>query len=155
MKDTSSTDSSTKSSSYNNNNNQRLSTSSPSSNRKIVVMAKDNASRETQLKIARTFIEKELKLGEKWYLLSKDWFSHWAAYIGLDETEKLKETPPEKINNRKLFEIDHRSPVTGSQAKKLKLREGLVEDIDFVTIPKEIWSYLVDVYSVESQDVNF
>lgn len=153
MKDTSSTDSSTR---YSSSQQKLLTTSSPTTNRKLVVMAKDNAPRETQLKKAKQLLEKPLKLGDKWYLLSKDWYVDWSAYIGLDESQtKLKETPPEKINNRKLFEIDHKTATVGSSAKKIKLREGLLENIDFVTVPKELWNYLVEIYSLESPDVSF
>lgn len=108
---------------------------------RVTVMAKENASREKQREFANLNLEKRLKLGDKWYLINKDWFDRWSAYIGLDKSAKTSEIPPDKINNHSLLEDGAR------------LKENLMEGIDFVTVPQEMWNYLVAIYSVESEDV--
>lgn len=116
-----------------------------------VIMSKESMTREKQREFALSTLNRELKLGDKWYLLNKDWFQRWSAYIGLESSEKVSEIPPEKISNRRLLETDSKS--IGSPAgKKVRLREDIVENADYVTVPQELWNYLVNVYSLESDD---
>ena len=124
---------------------------SNSTSKSTVIMSKESMTREKQREFALSTLNRELKLGDKWYLLNKDWFQRWSAYIGLESSEKVSEIPPEKISNRRLLETDARS--IGSPAgKRVRLREDIVENADYVAVPQDLWNYLVNVYSLESDD---
>jgi hypothetical protein len=124
---------------------------SNSTSKSSVIMSKENVTREKQREFALSTLNRELNLGDKWYLLNKDWFQRWSAYIGLESSEKVSEIPPEKISNRRLLETDAKS--IGSPAgKRVRLREDILENADYVTVPQELWNYLVNIYSLESDD---
>jgi hypothetical protein len=114
---------------------------------KIMPVSKENTTREKQREFALS-CQKQLKLGDKWYLISSDWYNRWASYVALDQKQKPTEIPPDRISNKKLFEQDVKS-----QVKKLKLKDSLIEEIDYVIVSYELWNYLVSIYGLESPEV--
>lgn len=91
-------------------------------------------------------MSKPLRQGEKWYLIANEWFVNWNNYIGFKSAaSKTIGTEPKKINNRNLLDYD-------DTLKKYVLKESLVENTDYVTIPEELWNYLSQIYSVETPE---
>lgn len=113
--------------------------------------------RDEQRKFALEYIHKPLKLGDKWYLIGSDWYSKWAAYVGIElstdnnNSAKVQTTSssyvPSQINNKKLL-------VHNDETKNYHLKDGLLEEIDFYTIPQELWDYLVNIYSINAPEVS-
>ena len=99
-------------------------------------------SKEDQLKMANEYRNKPLSVGDKWYLINADWFNKWAKYIGLDSKGSL--TIPDAIDNKCLFKPESKV-----------LKEGIQEEIDYYTIPEELWDYLVKIYSIAQPEVFF
>lgn len=103
-------------------------------------------SKEDQRNFAESLIDKKLKLGDKWYLISADWFSRWANFVGLrlpNIDQKLTSAnfpSPDKINNKYLL----------NDSKHLK--NNLTEELDFYTIPEELWSYLTKIYTLTQKE---
>ena len=103
---------------------------------------KYGVSKDDQLKMANEYRDKPLKVGDKWYLINAEWFNKWAKFIGLDSKGSL--TRPDAIDNKCLF-----------KPESTVLKEGIQEDIDYFTIPEELWDYLVKIYSVAQPEVFF
>lgn len=95
----------------------------------------------SQKKYALQFTEKPLKLGDKWYLISSEWYSNWANYIGLNTSSKSSTSTPDKISNQSILEYN-------TETKQFDLKQSLVEETDYFTVPEELWKYLVSKYSV-------
>ena len=106
-------------------------------------------SREEQKNKALKWINKELKLGDKWYLINSDWYTRWANFVGLelnnDDSQKSNSLTnflsPDRINNKTLLNTDN-------QLKQL------TEEVDYYTICEELWNYLVKIYGITQQEVS-
>lgn len=94
---------------------------------------------EDQRKKAELYLNKSLKLGDKWYLINADWFNKWLIYIGMDKEKPnfYSNQPPGSIDNSNLLMPD-----------KVHLKEMLTEEIDYFTISEELWNYLSTLYEV-------
>ena len=110
------------------------------------MVAKYGKEKEGQKKAANEYMDKDLKVGDKWYLISSAWFQKWKAFVGLDSNLSARERanmgPLDKINNSSLL-------VPNSSA----LRDDLTEENDYFTVCEELWSYLVKIYSISSPNV--
>lgn len=102
--------------------------------------------KEDQLKVAQLFKDSDLKVGDKWYLLSSTWYRRWSNYIGLEndsaQSANSNRVSPEKIDNHKLVD-----------ESKSTLRDDIQEDMDYVTVHEQLWWYLVQIYGVNSENV--
>lgn len=80
-------------------------------------------------------------------MINSDWLVKWANYIGLKvpsidaKVSKLTQKP-DKINNKNLL---------STTTKQLKA--NLTEEIDYFTIPEELWLYLTRIYSFTQKEV--
>ena len=106
---------------------------------------------EEQKNFGNQHINKELEVGDKWYLISSDWFCRWASYVGIKlndndvnhhSTLNAPLPSPGKINNRTLFD---------ETTKQLK--NDIVENVDFQAIPEQLWDYLKSIFSITNEDV--
>jgi ubiquitin carboxyl-terminal hydrolase 4/11/15 len=97
-------------------------------------------SKEEQLKMANKYLEKQLNIDDKWYLINSDWYTRWIKYINLNSGE-LNNISPEKINNKSLVELNE-------STKNYMLKKGLQEESDYFTVPIELWTYLVKCYGL-------
>lgn len=96
------------------------------------------------------------------YLISSDWFTKWAGYVGLprylnniDTITDLKlknaetntiQSHPGPIDNEALI-ANTKGLLFHSQGNnKLVLRENLEENKDFYVLTKDIWNYLYFLY---------
>lgn len=123
--------------------------------RDLDVSSSSDSSIDEQKRMAIEFKNKELKLGDKWYLINSDWFTKWTSYIGLELDEFNNLMPksdgenttlkPDKINNKSLLTMN---PVT----KKLFLKDNILEDTDYYTVPEELWNYLVKIYGLSRSE---
>jgi hypothetical protein len=108
------------------------------------------ASLEGQRKIAMEYIDKPLKVGDKWYLINSDWYIRWLKYIGLDTTttapHSISQTPPNpgEINNRSLFVDD----------EKNQLKLSLLEEIDYYPVIEELWDFIKKIYPINDEKVS-
>lgn len=97
------------------------------------------------------YLNKELKLGDKWYLINNEWFQKWLDYVGIKKDitytpiEPIASQLPSKINNQSLLSLDE-------DTKTYILKENLQEDTDYVTIPQELWDYLTQIYLLDSEN---
>lgn len=102
--------------------------------------------KDGQKKMADEYLNKELRLGDKWYLINSAWFQKWKAFVGLDSSLSARDRsslgPLDKICNSSLLTTNGQS-----------LREDLTEGNDYFTICEELWSYLVKIYSISSPKV--
>ncbi len=118
-----------------------------------------NESREDQKIKASKWINKELKLGDKWYLINSDWYTRWANYIGIQlnndnesihlsnhqQQNQMKLSSylsPDKINNKTLLNSDN------------QLKSQLTEEVDYYPVCEELWNYLVHLYSTTAPEVS-
>lgn len=103
-------------------------------------------SREDQKNFSSSLIDKTLKVGDKWYLISNDWMNRWTNYIGLEYSGiDLKPSngisvSPGKIDNKNLLN------------SQKQLKNNLSEEIDFNTVPEELWNYLLKIYGITQED---
>jgi hypothetical protein len=110
-------------------------------------------SREDQLKMANEYTDKPLCEGDKWYLINSDWYTRWIKYIGRESGDGVAASPsksymnvsPEKINNLSLLEKN-------DQTQKYSLKHGISEEVDYFTVPIELWSYLANCYGLTNHD---
>ncbi|CAF0837839.1 unnamed protein product [Brachionus calyciflorus] len=107
-------------------------------------------STEDQRQFALKYLDKELKEGDKWYLINQDWFNKWLAYIGLRKDVQWIQTQssnqqPEKINNQGLLEFDQ-------DTNSYVLKENLMENVDYYTVPDELWTFITQMYQLESEN---
>ncbi len=130
--------------------------SSDTSPRSVSSSFKYGFSREDQLKMANEYTDKQLNVGDKWYLINSDWYTRWLKYIGkeshgdaaLSATSPSKShmnVSPEKINNLTLLE---RNETT----QKYSLKNAIIEEVDYYTVPIELWSYLANCYGLTNPD---
>ena len=119
-----------------------------------------NETREDQKTKASIWINKELKLGDKWYLINSDWYTRWANYVGIQlnndndsihlsnhqqqgQATKLSSYySSDKINNKTLLNADN------------QLKSQLTEEVDYYPICEELWNYLVQLYSTTTLEVS-
>jgi ubiquitin carboxyl-terminal hydrolase 4/11/15 len=108
-------------------------------------------SREDQRKMADEYRDKPLRLGDKWYLINAEWYKKWCQYIGIsfEEGQKINSNAP--VPGR----IDNISLLTENTSKKLVLQQNLLEEVDYYTVPQELWEYLTKNYSTIRQEVIF
>ena len=119
-----------------------------------------NETREDQKTKASKWINKELKLGDKWYLINSDWYTRWANFVGIElnndndsihlsnhqqqgkMTKLSSYLSPDKINNKTLLSADN------------QLKSQLTEEVDYYPICEELWNYLVQLYSTTTPEVS-
>lgn len=111
-------------------------------------------SREEQKNKALRWINKELKLGDKWYLINSDWYTRWANFVDVqlnNDNDSLKIhksnsitnfLSPDKINNKTLLDNENH------------LKQDLTEEVDYYTICEELWNYLVNIYGITQKEVS-
>ena len=124
-------------------------------------------SRDDQKLKAIKLMNKELKLGDKWYLINSDWFTRWANFVGYQinndndtvMTNQSNKTSisslsnflsPDKINNKTLLT----NSTDNTNQHQLHLKQQLTEEVDYYTVCEELWNYLVQIYSINSPEVN-
>lgn len=114
-----------------------------------------NETCEDQKLKASKWLHKDLKVGDKWYLINSDWYTRWANHVGIQlpndnaslhtsnqgQTAKQSSYSPDKINNKTLLNSDN------------QLKTQLTEEVDYYMICEELWNYLVSVYSTTSPEV--
>ena len=106
-----------------------------------------NISRDDQKQKATELMNKELKLGQKWYLINSDWFTRWANFVNFNNDNDYTSNflSPDKINNKTLLNI--------TEQQGYHLKKELTEEIDYYTVCEELWTYLVHIYSINSSEV--
>ena len=106
---------------------------------------------EEQKSTGLKYLDKDLKQGDKWYLINFDWFKKWLDYVGIKKDtiyssiEPNSSEPPGKINNQSILQLD-------TDTNTYVLRDSLLEDTDYVTVPQELWDYLTQIYLLDSDN---
>ncbi|RNA30578.1 ubiquitin carboxyl-terminal hydrolase 15 isoform X2 [Brachionus plicatilis] len=105
---------------------------------------------ESQKQLCLEYLNKRLKEEDKWYLVSAEWFKTWLSYIGLKKELTItacepSSQPPGKISNKSILQKD-------PDTDYFFLKEGLIEEADYFTVPQELWQCLTENYSVESEE---
>lgn len=104
---------------------------------------------ESQKQLALEYLNKKLNEGDKWYLVNVEWFKKWLSYIGIKRDHVItacepSNQPPGKISNQSILEKD-------PDINYYFLKEGLLEEINFVTVPQELWECFTEEYGIESE----
>uniref|UniRef100_A0A3B3QQ62 Ubiquitin carboxyl-terminal hydrolase n=1 Tax=Paramormyrops kingsleyae TaxID=1676925 RepID=A0A3B3QQ62_9TELE len=90
---------------------------------------------ETQRREVEGLVQNHhLRAGDSWYLLDKRWYELWKEYV--ETGDQNSSSFPGQIDNTELFE----------DLESYHLRDGLVENEDFVLIPAEAWHKLLSWY---------
>jgi len=87
----------------------------------------------------------KLKEGQEWFVVDFKWWQLWKAYVGYEDTTGSNggDGPrPGPITNTDLLDA---AEVAGTESNRL--RPGLVEEYDYVVIPKEAWIKLESWYA--------
>ena len=105
---------------------------------------------ESQKQLAIEYLNKQLKEGDKWYLINAEWFKKWLSYIGIKRDNVITACEPSnqspgKISNQSILEKD-------PDIDYYYLKEGSLEEINFFTVPQELWECLNEVYGKESEN---
>lgn len=93
----------------------------------------------------------KLKEGQEWFVVDFKWWQLWKAYVGYEDTTGSNggDGPrPGPITNTDLLDA---AEVAGTESNRL--RPGLVEEYDYVVIPKEAWIKLESWYASSSSRV--
>ena len=81
------------------------------------------------------------------YLLDTRWYKQLKKFLGLEReagssTEQDPSSHPGPIDNSALFNADSEEPG--------ELREHLLEELDYVLVPEDAWSLLVENFTLTS-----
>ncbi|XP_022104012.1 ubiquitin carboxyl-terminal hydrolase 15-like [Acanthaster planci] len=84
-----------------------------------------------------------LKKGDTWYLLDSKWFKQWKKYVGYDSWDMYNQgnetSNPGPVDNSGLFAADSTD----------KLKENLIDDLDYVLLPTDAWEKLASWYGLK------
>ncbi|XP_076448226.1 ubiquitin carboxyl-terminal hydrolase 4-like [Babylonia areolata] len=102
-----------------------------------------------------TLLKKALKKGDTWFLLDIRWFKLWKKYVGYDSWDTVNigdETyHPGPIDNSALFKEPSKDDNNSSDGTRL--RDQLVDELDYVLLPSEAWHKMVEWFGiVDGQD---
>ncbi|KAJ7312134.1 hypothetical protein JRQ81_006477 [Phrynocephalus forsythii] len=100
----------------------------------------------TEVSELKPLLGMPLRPGEFWYLINSRWFKQWKKYVGFDSWDRYN------VGEPKLFPgpIDNSGLFANSETQILK--EYLIDEVDYVLVPTEVWNKLVNWYGcVEGQ----
>ncbi|XP_060566738.1 ubiquitin carboxyl-terminal hydrolase 15-like isoform X2 [Ruditapes philippinarum] len=96
---------------------------------------------ETQKSIVANQLQKPLIKGETWYIIDVKWFKQWKSYVGYESKDHCNEgeesAHPGHIDN---------TPILQEGTDKLK--EHLIDDLDYGLVPEECWQMLLSWYGL-------
>ncbi|KAG8899363.1 CSN-associated deubiquitinating enzyme Ubp12 [Tulasnella sp. 403] len=81
-----------------------------------------------------------LRLGDKWYLVSREWYRNWESACG---GAPAKGAPDDESQVKA---VDN-SPIAGSKPGRLK-EDMLMEGVDIELLPRDAWNLLVEWYGI-------
>jgi ubiquitin carboxyl-terminal hydrolase 4/11/15 len=97
---------------------------------------------ETQKNEISALLNTQLKKGDTWYLVDTKWFKQWKKYVGYDSWDTSfvgdQSANPGPIDNSPLFK----------EGSKEQLKDHLIDELDYVLLPREAWDKLVSWYDV-------
>ncbi|XP_052228485.1 uncharacterized protein LOC127842801 isoform X2 [Dreissena polymorpha] len=97
---------------------------------------------EEQKDFVATQLDRQLIKGEIWYMLDVKWYKQWKSYVGFETRDHFNvgedSANPGHIDNSPLFEDDANT----------KLKEHLIDTLDYILIPAEGWDRLLTWYSM-------
>jgi hypothetical protein len=122
----------------------------------VATTKKYGKSREEQKRAFEELGNTQLRLGDKWFLINSDWYTKWLNYLGVayEDSLQYKSTAeseqvvpaPDKINNKSLLTFN-------AVTKRFSLKETIVEELDYYTVPEELWLYLSELYETTRKEV--
>ncbi|XP_078448386.1 ubiquitin carboxyl-terminal hydrolase 9-like [Wolffia australiana] len=88
------------------------------------------------------------KEGDQYCLVSATWWNGWKDYVGLDESSGLLAQAPlaESIRPGQIDNSELLSSEMDDEKDELTLREGLIEQIDYILVPLDVWKKLKEWY---------
>ena len=102
---------------------------------------KENVQQESHYDVITSMMNKVLKKGDIWCLVSCSWFKKWRLYAGNKSVYNLQSLHPGPIDNSNLF------CTTGI------LKKGLVHKVDYKLIPESAWKMLIDMFGAKGTSI--
>ncbi|XP_060596713.1 E3 ubiquitin-protein ligase TRIM36-like isoform X2 [Ruditapes philippinarum] len=95
----------------------------------------------TQKSFVGNQLQKPLIKGETWYIIDVKWFKQWKSYVGYESLDHFnvgeESANPGPIDNTPIF-----------QEGTDKLKEHLIDDLDYGLVPEECWQMLLSWYGL-------
>ena len=106
-----------------------------------------------QYKFSYKLLNKEMKLGEKWYLINKDWYNKWTTFINRNNFNRLEW--PGVINNDYILNDSNTNSfkINDSFFSADQLRSSLTQYVHYFIVCEELWEYLKTVYGLSKKEV--
>ena len=94
-----------------------------------------------------------MKLGEKWYLINKDWYNKWTTFINRNNFNRLEW--PGVINNDYILNDSNTNSfkINDSFFSADQLRSSLTQYVHYFIVCEELWEYLKTVYGLSKKEV--
>ncbi|XP_060558004.1 E3 ubiquitin-protein ligase TRIM36-like isoform X2 [Ruditapes philippinarum] len=96
---------------------------------------------ETQKSFVANQLQKPLIEGETWYIIDIKWFKQWKSYVGYENRDRLNVGE----------ELAYPGPIDNTpilQEGTDKLKEHLIDNLDYSLIPGECWEMLLSWYGL-------
>ncbi|XP_060594209.1 ubiquitin carboxyl-terminal hydrolase 15-like [Ruditapes philippinarum] len=96
---------------------------------------------DTQKSFVANQLQKPLIKGETWYIIDVKWSKQWKSYVGYESWDNYnvgeESAHPGPIDNTPILQEG-----TG------KLKEHLIDDLDYKLVPEECWEMLLSWYGI-------
>uniref|UniRef100_A0A6Q2ZD85 Ubiquitin carboxyl-terminal hydrolase 4 n=1 Tax=Esox lucius TaxID=8010 RepID=A0A6Q2ZD85_ESOLU len=97
-------------------------------------------STESQKQSIGTLLKTTLRKGDEWFLIDSRWFKQWKKYVGFDSWDMYN------VGEHSLYPgpVDNSGLLSDPETQTLK--EHLIDELDYVLVPTEVWNKLVSWY---------
>lgn len=89
----------------------------------------------------KNLLNKQLRLGDKWYVIDIQWYNKWLDYMGLndDQTKIVSHVKPGPLSNRLLLDTNG------------KLKTEIQLNQDYEIVPEECWKLIKEDYGISNE----
>ncbi|XP_052129937.1 ubiquitin carboxyl-terminal hydrolase 15 [Frankliniella occidentalis] len=98
----------------------------------------DTESLLIQKKKIEEYVSRKLVEGEKWFLVARSWYERLIEYL-TDTNDTRDSYHPGPIDNSSIIQMSN---------GKQKLKDHLIDEMDYKLLPEDIWDYIVTNYGI-------
>ena len=80
------------------------------------------------------------------YCVGKQWWHQWTAYTGYGSNRRRGFYRPGDISSERLLEKESDHYVPGTLGSYELMKEGLIQDEDYILVPSGVWDVLFELY---------